>query len=118
LEETTFQSRTQPTSLSQKSAETLVQEGFVKIGSLDVNVLKKVCRHFFVGGEDIKDKCTDFPHSDPVPLLLKKGNEVGGDLIVIEFEKPYTEIMNMMVRNGYYLKEYSAITGAVWRKEN
>ena len=117
LQETTFQSRTQPASLSQKSAKTLIQEGFVKIGSLDVNVLKKTCRHFFVGGQDIKNKCTDFPHSDPNPLLLEKGHQVGGDLIVIEFEKPYTEIMNMMARDGYYKKEYSAITAAVWRKD-
>jgi len=117
LQETTFKSRTQPASLSQKSAKTLIQEGFVKIGSLDVNVLKKTCRNFFVGGQDIKNKCTDFPHSDPIPLLLEKGHQVGGDLIVIEFEKPYTEIMNMMARDGYYEKEYSAITAAVWRKD-
>ena len=118
LHETTFQSRTQPAALTQKSAKTLIQEGFVKIGSLDVNMLKKTCRHFFVGGQGIKDKCTDFPHSDPIPLILEKGHQVGGDLIVIEFEKPYTEIMNMMARDGYYEKEYSAITAAVWRKDN
>ena len=117
LHEKTFQSRAEPASLSQKSAKTLIQEGFVKIGSLDVNVLKKTCRHFFVGGQGIKDKCTDFPHSDPIPLLLEKGHQVGGDLIVIEFEKPYTEIMNMMARDGYYEKKYSAITAAVWRKD-
>lgn len=118
LQEKTFQSRTQPATLSQKSAEILMQEGFVKIGSLDVNVLKKICRHYFVGGQDIKDKCRDFPHSDPVPLLLEKGHQVGGELIVIELDHPYTEIMNMMARNGYYRKEYSAITAAVWRKDS
>jgi hypothetical protein len=118
LQETTFQSRAEPASLSQKSAKTLIQEGFVKIGSLDVNVLKKTCRHFFVGGQDIKDKCKDFPDSDPTPLLLDQGHQVGGDLVVIEFEKPYTEIMNMMARDGYYRKEYSAITAAIWRKDD
>jgi hypothetical protein len=48
---------------------------------------------------------------------LERGQAVGGDLIVIEFEKPYTEIMNMMARDGYYEKKYSAITAAVWRKD-
>ncbi len=42
---------------------------------------------------------------------------MGGDLVVIEFEKPYTEIMNMMAKDGYYEKEFSAITAAVWRKD-
>ncbi|MCZ6799951.1 MAG: hypothetical protein O7F12_05625 [Nitrospirae bacterium] len=118
LQEKTFQSRTQPASLSQKSAETLLQEGFVKIGYLSVNVLKETCLHYFVGGQDISDHCTAFPHSDPIPLLLKKGHQVGGDLIVIEFDRPYTEIMNMMARDGYYRKEFSAITVAIWRKND
>ena len=48
------QSRTQPASLSQKSAETLIQEGFIKIGSLNGNILKKTCRHYFVGGKIFK----------------------------------------------------------------
>ena len=118
LQEKTFQSRTQPASLSQKSAEALAQEGFVKIGYLSLNILEKVCRHYFVGGEDISEKCTTFPYSDPpVPLLLEQGQQVGGDLVVIEFEKPYTEIMNMMAKDGYYRKEFSAITAAVWRKD-
>jgi hypothetical protein len=117
LQETTFQSRTQPASLSQKSAETLIQEGFVKIGYLSLNILEKVCRHYFVGGQDISEKCTTFPYSDPTPLLWEQGQQEGGDLVVIEFEKPYTEIMNMMARDGYYEKKYSAITAAVWRKD-
>jgi len=117
LQETAFQSRTQPASLSQKSAETLIQEGFVKIGYLSLNVLEKVCRHYFVGGQDISEKCTTFPYSDPTPLLWEQGQQVGGDLVVIEFEKPYTELMNMMARDGYYEKTYSAITAAVWRKD-
>ena len=118
LQEKTFQSRTQPASLSQKSAETLLQEGFVKIGYLSVNVLKETCLHYFVGGQDISDHCTAFPHSDPIPLLLEKGHQVGGDLIVIEFDRPYTEIMNMMARDGYYRKEFSAMTAAIWRKDD
>jgi len=117
LQETSFQSRTQPASLSQKSAETLIQEGFVKIGYLSLNILKKACRHYFVGGQDISEKCTTFPYSDPTLLLLEQGQQVGGDLVVIEFEKPYTEIMNMMARDGYYEKKYSAIAAAVWRKD-
>ncbi len=118
LQEKNFQSRTQPASLSQKSAETLTQEGFVKIGYLSLNILEKICRNYFVGGQDISEKCTTFPYSDPTPLLLEQGQQVGGDLVVIEFEKPYTEIMNMMARNGYYRKEYSAITAAIWRKND
>ena len=117
LQETTFQSRTQPASLSQKSAETLIQEGFVKIGYLSLNVLEKTCKHYNLGGEDIQKKCTTAPDSDSVPWLLQRGQAVGGDLIVIEFEKPYTEIMNMMARDGYFEKKYSAITAAVWRKD-
>jgi hypothetical protein len=117
LQEKTFQSRTQPAALSQKSAENLTQEGFVKIGYLSLNILEKVCRHYFVGGPDIHDRCTTLPDSDPLPLLLKKGQAMGGDLIVIEFEKPYTEIMNMMAQDGYYRKEFSAITAAVWRED-
>jgi hypothetical protein len=117
LQENTFQSRTQPASLSQKSAETLLQEGFVKVGYLSLNVLEKICRHYFVGGQDIHDRCTSVPDSDPLPWLLQKGQAVGGDLVVIEFENPYTEIMNMMARDGYYRKEFSAITAAVWRKD-
>ena len=117
LQEKTFQARTQPASLSQKSAETLTQEGFVKVGYLSLNVLEKICRHYFVGGQDIHDRCTSVPDSDPLPWLLQKGQAVGGDLVVIEFEKPYTEIMNMMARDGYYRKEFSAITAAVWRKD-
>ena len=62
LQETSFQSRTQPASLSQKSAETLIQEGFVKIGYLSLNILKKACRHYFVGGQDISETCTTFPY--------------------------------------------------------
>ena len=46
LHETTFQSRTQPASLSQKSAETLIQEGFVKVGYLSLNILKEICKHY------------------------------------------------------------------------
>jgi len=117
LHETTFQSRTQPASLSQKSAETLLQEGFVKIGYLSLNIIEKICKHYFLGGEDIQDKCTTVPDSDPLPWLMQRGQAVGGDLVVIEFEKPYTEIMNMMARDGYYEKKYSAITAAVWRKD-
>jgi len=111
------QSRTQTASLSKKSAETLIQEGFIKIGSLNGNILKITCRHYFVGGQDIPDDCTTYPDADPVPLLLEKGREMGGDLVVIEFEKPYTEIMNMMAKDGYYEKEFSAITVAVCRKD-
>ena len=111
------QSRTHPASLSKKSAETLIQEGFIKIGSLSANILKKTCRHYFVGGQDIQDNCTTYPDADPVPLFLEKGRERGGDLVVIEFEKSYTEIMNMMAIDGYYEKEFSAITAAVWRKD-
>ena len=118
LQEKTFQSRTQPASLSQQSAETLLQEGFVKIGYLSINVLKETCLHYFVGGQDITDHCSPFPHSDPIPLLLQKGHQVGGDLIVIEFYRPYTEIMNMMARDGYYRKKFSAITVAIWRKND
>jgi hypothetical protein len=110
-----FPSPTQPAALSQKSAET--QEGFVKIGYLSLNILEQTCRHYFVGGQGIKDNCKTFPHSDPIPLLLEKGHQVGGDLIVIEFEHPYTEVMNMMAINGYYLKKFSATTAAVWRKD-
>ena len=117
LQETTFQSRTQPASLSQKSAETLIQEGFVKIGYLSLNIMEKTCKHYNLGGEDIQDKCITWPDSDPVPWLLQRGQAVGGDLVVIEFEKPYTEIMNMIARDGYYRKEFSAITAAVWRKD-
>jgi hypothetical protein len=117
LQEKTFQSRAQTASLSQKSAEALIQEGFVKIGSLNVNILEEACAHYFVGGQDVQDHCTPFPHSDPTTLLLEQGQQVGGDLVVIEFEKPYTEIMNMMARDGYYKKKYSAITAAVWRKD-
>jgi hypothetical protein len=117
LQEKTFQARAQTASISQKSAKTLIQEGFVKIGSLNVNILEKVCRHYFVGGQDISEKCTTFPYSDPTPLLLEQGQQVGGDLVVIEFEKPYTEIMNMMAQDGYYRKEFSAITAAVWRED-
>ena len=117
LQGKTYQSQTQPASLSQKSAETLIQEGFIKIGSLNLNILKKTCRHYFVGGQDIPDDCTTFPDADPIPLLLQKGREMGGDLIVIEFEKPYTEIMNMIAKDAYYIKEFSAITAAVWRKD-
>jgi len=112
-----FSSSTQPAALSQKSAETLIQEGFVKIGYLSLNILEQTCRHYFVGGQGIKDNCKTFPHSDPIPLLLEKGHQVGGDLIVIEFEHPYTEVMNMMAINGYYLKKFSATTAAVWRKD-
>ena len=96
LQEKTFQSQAQSASISQKSSNTLIQEGFVKIGYLSLNILEKVCRHYFVGGQDISEKCTTFPYSDPTPLLLEQGQQVGGDLVVIEFEKPYTEIMNMM----------------------
>jgi hypothetical protein len=117
LQETSFQSRTQQASLSQKSAETLIQEGFVKIGYLSLNILEKTCKHHYLGGEDIQDKCITWPDSDPVPWLLQRGQAVGGDLVVIEFEKPYTEIMNMIARDGYYEKKYSAITAAVWRKD-
>ena len=117
LQGTNFQSRAQPASLSQKAAKTLIQEGFVKIGSLNVNILEETCVHYFVGGQDVQDHCTPFPHSDPTPLILEQGQEVGGDLVVIEFEKPYTEIMNMMARDGYYEKKYSTITAAVWRKD-
>ena len=117
LHETTFQSRTQPASLSQKSAETLIQEGFVKIGYLSLNIIEKTCKHYYLGGEDIQEKCITAPNSDPLPWLLQRGQAVGGDLVVIEFEKPYTEIMNMMARDGYYRKEFSAITAAVWRKD-
>jgi hypothetical protein len=117
LHETTFQSRTQPASLSQKSAETLIQEGFVKIGYLSLNIMEKTCKHYYLGGEDIQDKCITAPDSDPLPWLLQRGQAVGGDLVIIEFEKPYTEIMNMMARDGYYRKEFSAITAAVWRKD-
>ena len=117
LHETTFQSRTQPASLSQKSAETLIQEGFVKIGYLSLNIMEKTCKHYYLGGEDIQDKCITAPDSDPLPWLLQRGQAAGGDLVVIEFEKPYTEIMNMMARDGYYRKEFSAITAAVWRKD-
>ncbi len=117
LLEPTFQSPPQPAALSQKSAETLIQEGFVKIGYLSLNILEQTCRHYFVGGQGISDDCTTFPHSDPLPLLLEKGREMGGNLVVIEFEKPYTEIMNMMAIDGYYRKEFSAITAAVWRKD-
>jgi hypothetical protein len=95
----------------------LIQEGFVKIGSLNVNILEETCAQYFVGGQDVQDHCTPFPHSDPTTLLLEQGQQVGGDLVVIEFEKPYTEIMNMMARDGYYKKKYSAITAAVWRKD-
>ena len=116
LHEITFQSRTQPASLSQKSAETLIQEGFVKIGYLSLNIKEKTCKHYYLGGEDIQDKCITASDSDPLPWLLQRGQAVGGDLVVIEFEKPYTEIMNMIARDGYYRKEFSAITAAVWRK--
>ena len=116
LHEKTYQSRTQPASLSQKSAETLIQEGFVKIGYLSLNIKEKTCKHYYLGGEDIQDKCITAPDSDPLPWLLQRGQAVGGDLVVIEFEKPYTEIMNMIARDGYYRKEFSAITAAVWRK--
>jgi len=112
-----FSSSTQPAALSQKSAETLIQEGFVKIGYLSLNIMEKICKHYDLGGEDIQEKCTTAHDSDPLPWLLQRGQAVGGDLIVIEFEKPYTEIMNMMARDGYYEKKYSAITAAVWRKD-
>ena len=117
LQEKTFQSRTQPASLSKKSAETLIQEGFVKIGYLSLNILEKTCKHHYLGGEDIQDKCITWPDSEPVPWLLQRGQAVGGDLVVIEFEKPYTEIMNMIARDGYYKKKYSSITAAVWRND-
>jgi hypothetical protein len=117
LQEKTFQSRTQPASLSQKSAETLIQEGFVKVGYLSLNILKEICKHYTLGGEDIQDKCITAPDSDPLPWLMQRGQAVGGDLVVIEFEKPYTEIMNMIAKDGYYRKEFSAITAAVWRKD-
>ena len=118
FQEGTFTSRPQPSVLSQKTSETLIAEGFIKIGALNLHVLEKTCQHYFSGGSDIKDKCASFPHAEPIPLLLKKSQAMGGDLIVIEFEKPYTEIMNMMARDGYYAKEYSAITAAVWRKKS
>ncbi len=117
LQEKTFQPRTEPASLSQKSAETLIQEGFVKIGYITLNILEKTCRRYFVGEENIEENCTTFPRADPIPLLSQKGQQAGGDLVVIEFEQPYTEIMGMMAKDAYYRKEFSAITAAVWRKD-
>ena len=73
LHEKTFQSRAEPASLSQKSAKTLIQEGFVKIGSLNVNVLKKICRHFFVGGKTLKINVKIFLIQIPFPCFWKRG---------------------------------------------
>ena len=116
VQEKYFAPRKQPAFLSQKSSATLIEEGFVKIGYMNLNILEKTCSHFDVGGQDIKGRCIAFPHADPISLLLEKGQSVGGNLIVIEFTKPYIEIMNMMARDGYYRKEFSSITAAVWRK--
>lgn len=63
-------SRTQPASLSQKSAEVLIQEGFVKIGYIDLRVLKKSCRRYLLGGEDTRPLCTIGSESNPLPYLL------------------------------------------------
>ncbi len=115
LLEQPVQSRTQPASLSQKSSEALIQEGFVKIGYIDLRMLKQSCRRYLLGGKDIHKVCETLPESDPVPWLLRKGSEVGGDLIVIEFETSYTERMDMMGIDAYYTKDFSRITGAVWR---
>ncbi|MCZ6800766.1 MAG: hypothetical protein O7F12_09785, partial [Nitrospirae bacterium] len=110
------QSRTQPASLSQKSTESFIQEGFVKIGYIDLRMLAKSCRAYLLGGKNVGKVCETNPESDPIPWLLRKGGEVGGDLIVIEFEKPYTEFMDMMGVDAFYENEFSRITAAVWRK--
>ncbi len=110
------QSRTQPAALTQKSAEVLIQEGFVKIGYIDLRILKKSCRRYVLGGADVREVCETNPGSAPTPWLLRKGGEVGGDLIVIEFEKSYTEFMDMLGIDAFYANEFSRITAAVWRK--
>jgi len=108
--------RPQPASLSQKSSEALVQEGYVKIGYIDLRMLTKSCRRYLLGGKDVREACETMPESDPIPWLLRKGGEEGGDLIVIEFEKSYTEQMDLLGLNAFYAKEFSRITAAVWRK--
>ncbi len=118
LLEQPVQSRTQPASLSQKSSEALIQKGFVKIGYIDLRILKKSCRRYLLGGKDVREVCESSPESDPIPWLIRKGGEVGGDLIVIEFEKPYTEFMDMMGVDAFYENEFSRITAAVWRKSD
>ncbi len=112
----TVQSRTQPASLSPKAAETLIKEGFVKIGYIDLRILTKSCRRYLLGGKDVREVCETSAESDPIPWLLRKGGEVGGDLIVIEFEKSYTEFMDMLGLDAFYASEFSRITAAVWRK--
>lgn len=110
------QSRAQPASLSQKSTESLIQEGFVKIGYIDLRMLTKSCRRYLLGGKDVREVCETRPESDPVPWLLQKGGEVGGDLIVIEFQKPYTESMDLLGLDAFYANEFSRISASVWRK--
>ncbi|NKB80544.1 MAG: hypothetical protein GKS05_01340 [Nitrospirales bacterium] len=113
------QSRTQPAALSQKSSKALIQEGFVKIGYIDLRILKESCRRYLLGGEDVREVCEVSevsPQSDPIPWLLRKGGEVGGDLIVLEFETSYMERMDMLGIDAYYTKEFSLVTAAVWRQ--
>ena len=60
--------------------------------------------------------CEANPDSDPMPWLLQKGAQVGGELIVIQFERSDIETMRLMGLDAFYVKEFSHVTAAVWRK--
>lgn len=116
LQESTFGPRSRPASVSLESATHLIQHGYVKIGHLTAKALKRSCRRYLLGGEDVKQVCRDNPVADPIPALLQQAGEAGGDLLVVVFEQSHTERMSLLGTDGFFTKHFSITTAAVWRK--
>ncbi len=116
LHDSAFGSRSQPASMSEESPVHLIQQGYVKIGHLTARALKRSCRRYLLGGEDVKQVCRDNPVADPIPALLQQAGEVGGDLLVVVSEQSHTERMSLLGTDGFFTKHFSITTAAVWRK--
>ncbi len=116
LQDSAYGSRPRPASVSLDSATDLIQHGYVKLGHLTAKALKKSCRRYRLGGQNVKQVCTDNRFADPVPALLRQAGRVGGDLLVVVSEQSHTERMNMLGSDGFFRKHFSITTAAVWRK--
>ncbi len=116
LQDSAYGSRPRPASVSLDSASNLIQHGYVKLGHLTAKALKKSCRRYRLGGQDVKQVCRDNRLADPIPALLRQAGRVGGDLLVVVFEQSHTERMNLLGSDGFFTKHFSITTAAVWRK--